>query len=490
MRAHSKGIFTLAAFAVAALMMIGTASVHGQGGAGGGVGGGAGGGAGGQQGQQNGQPVTGGVQIDANNVLSTRMVVANSRELTQQRWRHAQVNLNKEIQNVSELRKVSLTRLEKTVARLKAEGKPINDDVRYLAGLTRITHVFFYPEQDDIVIAGPAEGYFLNGENRVVGMKTGKATLQLEDLVAALRAFGPDGKQASLISCSIDPTQEGLKRLQEAQRSIASQYARLQRIDNTVVNNVGQTYYNALGYQTITINGVSNQTRFAQVLAEADYRMKLYGIGVEQPPVRITSFIEKAMPSTGGAGKMQRWYFQPNYECVMVNAEGDAMALEGSGVKLVCEDESVSSDGKRTRKKGGANGASRKFCASFTKNYDKLAQRATVFGELRNLVDMSIAAAFIQKTGLYQKANWDMATFSDEDEFSIEVYPAPEKVAPVMNAVIKQGQLMTPIGGGVNIQPRIALNSDKVSVDTEGKVDSVKDSIKFENLADGQWWWD
>ena len=49
---------------------------------------------------------------------------------------------------------------------------------------------------------------------------------------------------------------------------------------------------------------------------------------------------------------------------------------------------------------------------------------------------------------------------------------------------------MTPIGGGVNIQPRIALNSDKASVDSKGEIENVRDSITFENLADGQWWWD
>ena len=490
MRAQSNRIFALA---IAALLMFGSASAYGQiggGGAGGGVGGGGGGVGGGAGGNVN-QPSTGGVEIDANHVLSTRTRTVNDRALSQQRWQHAQVSLNKEIQKVSDLRKVSLVRLERTVARLKAEGKPVSDDVRYLAGLTQITHVFYYPEENDIVIAGPAEGFFRNGQNRVVGMESGKATLHLEDLVAALRAFSPDGKRASLISCSIDPTQEGLQKFSAAQRQIMAQLnGRVTQITPQLVNHVGKTYYNAIGYQTITINGVSNKTRYAQVMAEADYRMKLYGIGVEQPPVRITSFIEKAMPATGGSGKMQRWFFQPNYDCVKVNKEGNAMALEGSGVKLVAEDESVSSSGKRTRKKGGPNGASRSFCASFTKQYDKLAQQATVFGELRNLIDMSIAAAFIQKAGLYNKANWDMSTFGNEEEFPIEIYPAPEKVAPVINAVVKQGALMTPIGGGVNIQPRIALNSDKAAVDTEGKIESVRDSIKFENLAEGQWWWD
>lgn len=474
MRAHSNRIFALA---IAALLMFGTASAFGQGGAGGGAGGGTG--------TDGATPQAGGVEIDASGVLKRRMVIANSDGLSRHRWQQAQVSLNKEIQKVSELRKVSLVKLEREVARLKAEGKSVSDDIRYLAGLTQITHVFFYPEENDIVIAGPAEGYFLNGRHRVVGMNSGKATLHLEDLVVALRAFGPDGKRASLISCSIDPTQEGLQRFQQAYRQVAANYRGTHQ-----ARQVAETFYNAMGLQTISFKGVSSETRYAQVMAEADYRMKLYGIGVEQAPVRISTFIEMATPATGGAGKLQRWFFQPNYECVKVNKEGNAMALEGSGVKLVCEDESVSSNGKRARKKGRANGASRKFAASFTKNYEKIAARATVFDELSNLIDMSIVAAFIQKKDLYRQANWDMATFGDEDKYAVEVYPAPEKVAPVINSVVKQGALMTPIGGGVHIQPRAALNSDKVTVDADGAIGTVRDTIKFGNLAEGQWWWD
>jgi len=34
------------------------------------------------------------------------------------------------------------------------------------------------------------------------------------------------------------------------------------------------------------------------------------------------------------------------------------------------------------------------------------------------------------------------------------------------------------------------LNSDKVTVDTEGKINDVKASVVVDNLADDQWWWD
>ena len=150
----------------------------------------------------------GGVLISAEGLLASRPIPRNARQLNVQRFNAAKVALNKDLQQISPLRKVSLNRLEAEVAKLIEAGKPVPTDMRYLAGLTKITHVFFYPETQDIVIAGPAEGFFFTAENFVVGMNSGRATLKLEDLVVALRAFAPDLNKPSLITCSIDPTQE------------------------------------------------------------------------------------------------------------------------------------------------------------------------------------------------------------------------------------------------------------------------------------------
>ena len=38
-------------------------------------------------------------------------------------------------------------------------------------------------------------------------------------------------------------------------------------------------------------------THFAQVMIEADYRMKLIGIGLERPPVKLASYVDKANPA-------------------------------------------------------------------------------------------------------------------------------------------------------------------------------------------------
>src|SRR5690606_10424333 len=92
----------------------------------------------------------------------------------------------------SQLRKVSLTKLEAELAKQIAAGKQPSDDIQKLAGLTRIDFVFCYPETNEIIIAGPAEPWAISPAGRPQGIKTGAPTLELRDLVTAMRAFGPE----------------------------------------------------------------------------------------------------------------------------------------------------------------------------------------------------------------------------------------------------------------------------------------------------------
>ena len=435
-----------------------------------------------------GDPQVGGVVISPEGLLARRALPNNARQLNAQRFNAAKATLNENLQQISQLRKVSINRLEAEVAKLIEAGKPVPADVRYLAGLTKITHVFFYPETKDIVIAGPAEGFFFNAENFVVGMNSGRATLKLEDLVVALRAFAPDSNQPSLITCSIDPTQEGLVRF----KGVVGQWQRRlnagQRIHG-IENQIVQSYKDALGLQTVSVNGISPKTDFARVLVEADYRMKLIGLELEQPAVRgITSFVAKAKP-TGSGNALQRWFFQPDYDCVTINDDDTAMEIAGEGVKLVGEDETVGANGQR-KGTGKSSGASRAFTSSFTKTYAKLAEQTPIWAELRNVIDMSIAAAFIQKTDLYSKADWSLGVLGDETLFSVEKYSAATQVAPIANAYWKNNKFMSPIAGGVAIQAKIALNSDRVTVDNDGKLNEVRDRVDLSGLKGGQWWWD
>jgi len=82
-----------------------------------------------------------------------------------------------------------------------------------------------------------------------------------------------------------------------------------------------------------------------------------------------------------------------------------------------------------------------------------------------------------------------MKFFGDEQAYSIETYDIPKTVESAVNAIWRGQTLMTPIGGGVQIQPAQAIVSDRLLSDEKGKVGKVYETVK-PDLAKGQWWWD
>ena len=420
-----------------------------------------------------------GVVVDAQGVLRTQMFHDPGGQMTRQRIAAARVSLDPKVAAVSKMRKISLNRLE---ALIRQRQGALTDEMRNLAGLQRVRYVFCYPETGDVVIAGPAEGWVTDLAGRVVGITNGRPVVLLQDLAVALRAFPPGKDGVQLIGCSIDPTTEGLAAMQQFLQSIGSRA------------NPGDTQYivgglhNSLGLQEVSINGVSPKTHFAQVMVEADYRMKLIGIGLETPPVRLASYVDRASPSQVSRNALQRWFFTPDYQCVRASEDGLAMELVGDGVKLVGEDEVVTSGGQR-REASRSNPASQAFVTEFTTKYSALAARSPVYAELRNLVDLAVAAAYIQQEDLYGKAKWPMEFLGDERAFAVETYNIPKTVETAVNAIWKGRRLMTPVGGGVAIHPALALQSENLLPDQRGKVDKLHQETKLK-LAEGQWWWD
>jgi hypothetical protein len=421
-----------------------------------------------------------GIEVDAQGVLRLRVF---NNQMAAQRIAAARATLNRNVAHFSQFRKISLTRLEKVI---RENNGVMTDEMRSLAGLLRARYVFFYPETKDIVIAGPAEGWVADAAGRVVGITSGRPVLQLQDLVVALRAFPPGKSGSEVIGCSIDPTKEGLAAMQQFLRSMGSSFMAGQ--EQMVAMQAMHGLPKALGMQQVTIKGVSPKTHFAQVLVEADYRMKLIGIGLEQPPVRMVSFIDRVNPTQVARNALLRWYFIPDYQCVRMSEDGMAMELVGDGVKLVGEDEMVGGRGERTTARR-STGASQAFVHSFTQRYPALADRSPVYAELRNLIDLSVLAAYIQQQNFYGKAGWQMPFFGGEKSMPVETYEAPKLVSPTVNALMKGNRLMTPIAGGVHIEAQMAIKPENLLPDEKAKVSKLHQQTKPE-LAPGQWWWD
>ena len=113
-----------------------------------------------------------------------------------------------ELNGKTELRKVSLKGLEAAIDEAIKTGKPLADNVRFLGGLQQIKYIFVYPEEKDIVLAGPGEGWKIDDRGNIVGVTTGRPVMLLDDLLVALRTAGRRRRRGASVARSIPRPKE------------------------------------------------------------------------------------------------------------------------------------------------------------------------------------------------------------------------------------------------------------------------------------------
>lgn len=337
------------------------------------------------------------------------------------------------------MRKVSLRGLEKAVAESLKSGKPVPDAAKYLAGLQRIEYIFVYPEQQDIVLAGPAEGWKIDARGNVVGATTGRPVLLLDDLLVALRSAQAAARGG--ISCSIDPSPEGLSRLQKSLNNLVRSGDPQQ-----AMTEIEQT----LGPQTISVQGVPAESHFGRVLVAADYRMKRIAMGFEPSPVRgLPSFLQM-LGARGSGSLLPRWWLEPRYEAVLRDADGLTWNLRGASVKAMTEEDFINAQGQKEHS-GKPHPLAQKWADMMTEKYGELAVAEPVFGQLQNCVDLAVVAAVVVKERLGEKAGLSLPVLLDDQSLKTEAFVAPKTVATKASVLKKSGGWVISASGGVLI---------------------------------------
>ena len=342
------------------------------------------------------------------------------------------------IKNAVGMRMISLKAIEAALANAKADNcYALPDEVRFLAGIQRLQFVFVYPETRDIVLAGPGEGWKLDNQGNYVGATTGRPVLRLEDLMLAMRTV--ENARQGGISVSIDPSQDGLRALEQL-LSGAGEF------DPRIVGEVEK----AMGPQNITIHGVPDTSRFARILVASDYQMKRIAMKLEPSPIReLPSFLDllKSAPKN----MMPRWWLACNYEPLGKSKDGLAWELRGTGVKCLSESDLVAG-GKVVKAAGKASTEAQRWADTMTANYDKLSAKEPVFGELRNLMDLCVISALITKEGLLERADLKLPTLLDSaSQVNFVAIPAPKHVSTQCSTSRRSGKVIITASGGVEI---------------------------------------
>jgi hypothetical protein len=426
-----------------------------------------------------------GVYVDAAGVL--KRVTKKSTELAAARLKALEAQENDDTHHASALRKISLPRLEKHVQLSLAAGRQPSADMLNLAGLEKINYVLVYPATGDLVIAGPAGDWRTDQEGRRVSRKTGRPILQLDDLVVVLRYLSA-APQATF-GCSIDPTAEGLARTKAfAEQSSATPLKPGQRGAWLM------KLRDQMGRQSILVDGVDPRTRVAQVLVEADYRMKLVGMGLEPGTVDVPSYLELLHVPAGQAPpplSVLRWWFTLKYDAVHATRDRDAFEIRGPGVQVLSENELLTQRGQQIHT-GQSDPVNAEFASRFTKHFPALAQKYPIYADLQNVFDLALVSALINSEHLADRVDWHMTCFGDADQYQPALGAAPQSVETVINhRVINQKHVVVGVSGGVHVEPWALVNAGAIATDNYGALEAKqKNSAAEGDLPLEAWWWD
>lgn len=391
----------------------------------------------------------GGVSVNADGVLG--QPVATATHELRQWYVKGQQPIPEDLQKNVEMRMISLRAVDAALA--KTEVKNVEDlpeEIRYLAGIQRAQFLFIYPETKDIVLAGPGEAWKVNETGNVIGATSGLPVLRVEDLMLALRT-AENARQGG-ISVSIDPTEEGRRRLDGL---LTGRLAFSQELLGEIEQ--------SLGPQKITLQGVPETSRFARTLVASDYKMKRIAMKLDASPVKgLVSYLE--MLKHPPKNMIPRWWMACDYEPLAKSDDGLAWELRGKGVKVLTEDEIVN-DGK-VKGTGKTSGPAQKWADLMTAKYDQLMVNEPVFGDLRNLMDLCVFAAVIRKENLLAKANLELPNLeTPASGLGLVDFGAPKTVSTQCSAIKRSREFIITASGGVEINSWAI--ADKTSPDPQ-----------------------
>ena len=391
-----------------------------------------------------------------------------------------------DVRQASDLRYVSLPKLEAAIHAYQLRHEALPEEVLTLAGLQRVEFVFVQPPQDgasgDLVIAGPAGDWQVQPDGKIVAVDTGQPVVRLDDLLTLWRRHQRhDGKAFGV---SINPRQENLARLQNY---IAATNSR--PLEPGERGKWIDGLRESVGTQDVQFFGLEPSSHAARVLLVADYHMKLIGMGLADGVEGVVSYLRTVRVGPDGTVPpmtVLRWWFAMNYEPIDTTAQRDAFAIRGPGAKVLSENQLLAARGRRVPT-GQSDELNRRYAESFSENFAAICQRYPVYTELRNIFDLTMVLALMQREGLLERAGWQPSLFASHDWLPLPRMPMPSEVESVVNhRVIRRKHIVAGVSGGVWIDAAKTLS---VTTGASNRA-NLKVAAPASAERTSQWWWD
>lgn len=346
---------------------------------------------------------------------------------------------------------ISLPKLFDEVRAAAQSGKPVPQDLRFLGGMTQLRYVFVYPEEKDLVIAGPAEPFVVSKDGLyATGRTSRRPVLQLDDLVVALRiAHDRNGR---VFGCRIDPDPRSV----EISDAVMKKFARASRRERM------DAMARELGPQKVSVFGTQPDTRLAFVLVAADYKLKRFAMGLEPAAGAPGVGVGHAVDNTRSA--MNRFWFETSYEPLRVGADGNAFEIRGQRVQVKA--------GAFSFDPRGATEKAMAFAKKFTDKVPALAVAEPLIAELQNVADLSLLASLVRHDKLDRKAGWEIGWILEDSQLPVKKVPVPVTADTLVGAT--SGSI---VAGGVMFTPARVVGEGPRQADDEGVLRRARDEV-------------
>jgi len=290
---------------------------------------------------------------------------------------------------------------------------------------------------------GWIEGYVVDEANNDVilfGRHQKGRELLFDDLLIALRnAWGP----GPFPYCSLDPTKDGVKRLQ--------QHMRLEvKVDGPeALKKHMENIKKAIGPQQVIIGGggVSDMACWSGVMIYSDYHMKAVSQGFEKVDgvkssidlvlEKMITFIDTGNPMAHSSASMSRYWFHVKKDHPVLLENHGIIYLKHCDVVLLTEKQKAKVDGTLFDS-GGDDPVAREFSSAFTKNYHTAAKMyPEYYARLENLYRILSISYAMRLKKVFQTANLDINFFVSQCPLLSPIKLEPE-LPPLANCIYKR----------------------------------------------------
>lgn len=360
----------------------------------------------------------------------------------------------------SELRYISLPKLEAQLLALANQGQPIPESLRYLGGMYEIQAIAVDTEAGDLFLVGPAGPWQTNEQGVPVHVATGRPVLHLDDLVACLRNV-IQGR--GVLGCSIDPRPGQFQKAAE----LAAKW-------NLTVPQVRTRFLTAVGPQDTVVFGVPNWSHAAQVLLTADYHIKLLAMGTVNGGPQLPSFLERST-TADPPSEIIRWWFTLAQPEIRQSEEGNLYTIHGPVMELKTEAKFIA--GRQGQAAPPRSLPAETFVADFNRQLPQVRRSFPVYGQLENLFQMAVVAQVLHSQKLPQQVNWQPGFLVGQREgqakYDMQRYPEIREVELVIN----HRTLPVPRAAGGGQAQREVLVAISGGVEVNATGDNIKAAL-------------